>query len=315
MSAPSASADLPRAGRAGGCGNRRRPLSVPADGDAEPEATPAPAVDAEPTVERASRYRGACHGRSGGSKRFPKRRHPVEPLRRASDPAPVVPAEALVSVPEGPAIALTAADGQIGEVTEACGQFGAGASTRGCLQAPDLKTDLAPTEFIEVWRPGRRDDHARKPRHESGPRHRRPQRQPAHAATCGGSRRKSRCGRCRAAPRRWRPEHAGGWAASPTSAGTAAGIARARPATPSARTSGAPAASGSASRPSSACRAPGRPGAANAGSVAAVGRRHAVTVQIVTRTLRAKYIKGRGEGRDRRDREPIRIRRSPSLRR
>ena len=36
---------------------------------------------------------------------------------------------------------------------------------------------LAPTEFIEVWRPGRREDHARKPRHDRGPRQRRPQRQ------------------------------------------------------------------------------------------------------------------------------------------
>ena len=41
-----------------------------------------------------------------------------------------------------------------------------------------------------------------------------------------------------------------------------------------------------------------------AGSVAAVGRRLVATVRTAIPTLRAKYIKGRGEGRDRRDREP-----------
>ena len=41
----------------------------------------------------------------------------------------------------------------------------------------------------------------------------------------------------------------------------------------------------------------------NARSAAATVRR-AATVPIATRTLRAKYIKGRGESRDRRDREP-----------
>ena len=86
-------------------------------------------------------------------------------LYRASDPAPAVAEEAVVSVPEGATIALTGQAEQIGEVTEAPDGSAPGEAAEAASKT-DLKTDLAPTEFIEVWRPGRRDDHARKPRHE-----------------------------------------------------------------------------------------------------------------------------------------------------
>ena len=256
-SAPSVSADLP-APVAPAAAETVAPVSVPADGDAEPEAAPAPAVDAEPTsnvpvdIEEPATDAAALEA-------IPEAPASGEPLERASDPAPVVAEEALVSVPEGPTIALTGQTEQIGEVTEA-------PDSSAPVQAPeaasktDLKTDLAPTEFIEVWRPGRRDDHARKPRHESGPRQRRPQRQPhtpPPAAASDGI-----------------PVVAVAEGTPPLAVGDAGAGPVTRPAPgrrPASRapgrrrrairTPGAPAASGSASRPSSACRAPGRPGA------------------------------------------------------
>ena len=49
-------------------------------------------------------------------------------------------------------------------------------SPRSSEMAPNNQP--AAEEFIEVWRPGRRDEHAREPRHEGRPRHRRRQGEP-----------------------------------------------------------------------------------------------------------------------------------------
>ena len=161
-------------------------------------------------------------------------------------------------------------------------------------------------EFIEVWRPGRRDDHPRKPRHDSAPRHRRPQRQrqtpPAAAASDAsgcrgpGRRRDAASGGRRGA--RLRPE--------PTSAGTAVVTASVRAAAiataaPSARS----VSRGRIGVPSvvRAQRSGGWAATMTVGSAAAAGRRPGDRPDRDP-TLRAKYIKGRGEGRDRRDREP-----------
>src|SRR6478672_9957113 len=113
-SAPSVSADLPGP-VAPAAAETVAPVSVPADGDAEPEAAPAPEGDAEPTsnvpvdIEEPAADAAALEA-------IPEASAPGEPLEPASDPALVVAAEALVSVPEGPTIALTGQTEQIGEV-------------------------------------------------------------------------------------------------------------------------------------------------------------------------------------------------------
>src|SRR5262245_36247218 len=93
---------------------------------------------------------------------------PSEPVERASAPVPAGAAEQVVSVAEAPILAVsTQAEGPAQDVAVA--------------QPPSEvapKTGFAAEEFIEVWRPARRDEHARKPRHERGTRQRRPQRQP-----------------------------------------------------------------------------------------------------------------------------------------
>ena len=262
---------------------------------------PAPAVDAEPTsnvpvdIEEPATDAAALET-------IPEAEAPGEPLERAREPGPVVAAEALISVSEGPPIAVTGQTEQIGEVTEA-------ADSSAPVQAEtasktDLKTDLtdlAPTEFIEVWRPGRRDDHARKPRHESGPRQRRPQRQrhtPSPAAASDGV--------PVAAVAEGTPPPAAGDAGAETAPDQRrdGGRHRARPA--------------DAERPERPERQPRpdqrpdrrvraeRPGGPEQERGQRGGGRPPPRGDRPDRdpTLRAKYIKGRGEGRDRRDREP-----------
>jgi ATP-dependent RNA helicase SUPV3L1/SUV3 len=231
---------------------------------------------------------------------IPEAPAPGEPLERAGDPAPAEAAEALVSVPEGSAIALTGETEQIEAVTQA-------PDSSAPMQAPeaasetDVKTDLAPTEFIEVWRPGRRDDHARKPRHESGPRQRRPQRQrhtPPPAAASDGV--------PVVAVAEGTPPPAAGDAGAETAPDQRrdGGRHRARPA--------------DAERPERPERQPRpdqrpdrrvraeRPGGPEHERGQRGGGRPPPRGDRPDRdpTLRAKYIKGRGEGRDRRDREP-----------
>jgi ATP-dependent RNA helicase SUPV3L1/SUV3 len=295
-SAPSVSGDLP-APVAPAAAETVAPASVPADGDAAPEA--APVVDSEPTstvpvdIEEPATDAAVLEA-------IPEAPAPGEPLERVSEPAPVEAAEALVSVPDGPTIALEVQTEHVGEVTQA-------PDSSAPVQAPeaasktDLKTDLAPTEFIEVWRPGRRDDHARKPRHESGPRQRRPQRQrhtPPPAAASDGV--------PVVAVAEGTPPPAAGDAGAETAPDQRrdGGRHRARPA--------------DAERPERPERQPRpdqrpdrrvraeRPGGPEHERGQRGGGRPPPRGDRPDRdpTLRAKYIKGRGEGRDRRDREP-----------
>jgi ATP-dependent RNA helicase SUPV3L1/SUV3 len=84
---------------------------------------------------------------------------PTEVLAQAPDPPQTLeeaPVPASVPQPEGLA----------GEMVP---------SSPSAEAAP--KAELAAEEFIEVWRPGRRDEHARKPHHERRARPRRPQRE------------------------------------------------------------------------------------------------------------------------------------------
>jgi ATP-dependent RNA helicase SUPV3L1/SUV3 len=295
-SAPSVSADLPGL-VAPAAAEIVAPVSVPADGGAEPEAAPAPAVDAEPTsnvpvdIEEPAADAAALEA-------IPEAPAPGEPLERASEPAPVVAAEALVGIPEGPTIALTGETEQIGEVTEA-------PDSSTLVQAPeaasktDVKTDLAPTELIEVWRPGRRDDHARKPRHESGPRQRRPQRQrhtPPPAAVSDGV--------PVVAVAEGTPPLAAGDAGAAPDQRRDGGRHRAHPAGVE-RLERPERQPRPDQRPDRRVRAE-RPGGPEQERGQRGGGRPPPRGDRPDRdpTLRAKYIKGRGEGRDRRDREP-----------
>jgi ATP-dependent RNA helicase SUPV3L1/SUV3 len=83
----------------------------------------------------------------------------------ASAPEPPQPDQSPINVEETPSLAY-AAERPDGDVA-------------GTQPPPDdaAKAPLAAEEFIEIWRPGRRDEHARKPRRERRPRQRRPQRE------------------------------------------------------------------------------------------------------------------------------------------
>jgi ATP-dependent RNA helicase SUPV3L1/SUV3 len=260
-------------------------------------AAPAPEGDAEPAsnvpvdIEEPATDAAALEA-------IPEAPAP-EPLEPASDPAPVEAAQVLVlvSVSEGPTIALEEQTEQIGEVTLAPDSLAPVQAPEAALKT-DVKTDLAPTEFIEVWRPGRRDDHARKPRHESAPRQRRPQRQrhtPPPAAASDGI------------PVVAVAEGTPPPAAGDAGAGTApdhrrdGGRHRARPADAE-RPERQPRPD---QRPDRRVRAE-RPGGPEHERGQRGGGRPPPRGDRPDRdpTLRAKYIKGRGEGRDRRDREP-----------
>ena len=165
------------------------------------------------------------------------------------------------------------------------------------------RVEPAPVEFIEVWRPGRRDDHPRKPRHDSAPRHRRPQRQrqtPPAAATSDAT--------AAAVPADGMPPAVADAVAASTGADERrdGGRHRERP--------GGGDRNGRTERPSvsrgrtgvpSVARAPiGRVGADHERGQRGGGRPPHGDRPDRDPTLRAKYIKGRGESRDRRDREP-----------
>src|SRR5262249_60225140 len=78
--------------------------------------------------------------------------------------APPHPAHPPINVEETPSLAYSAER--------------PGGDVAGTQPPPDdaAKAPLAAEEFIEIWRPGRRDEHARKPRRERRPGQRRPQR-------------------------------------------------------------------------------------------------------------------------------------------
>lgn len=196
-----------------------------------------------------------------------------EPVEQAAAPAPAEVAELVIGVAEAPTLAVSAqAEGPAEDVSVP-------------EPPPEVvpKTESAVDEFIEVWRPVRRDEHARKPRHERGPRQRHPRRQPEAPLVA-------------AAPA----------VAEATSAPEAETHPRGRP-----EGSERPERERRADRPERRPRA-SRPQRAEQ------PQRRGDRLQRGERpdraphgdrpdrdpALRAKYIKGRGEGRDRRDREP-----------
>ena len=166
---------------------------------------------------------------------------------------------------------------------------------------PAATTEPAATELIEVWRPGRRDEHhPRKPRPERAPRQRRPQRRidapPVAAAAVHRRRRPAPTMRprpWRTLPRLRRRPRRARTAKLPIAAGT--GVA------PNGRAPRSFAAPGTPRAPSS-CGTPGARRRAQRGD--RPDRPPRGDRPDHDPDLRAKYIKGRAEGRDRRDREP-----------
>jgi ATP-dependent RNA helicase SUPV3L1/SUV3 len=90
----------------------------------------------------------------------------AEPIELAGEPMPAEP-EAVLSVPEAPALAVSEPSQPLADSEAAA-----------LPQPPESasKTEVSATELIEVWRPGRRDEHPRPPRHERRPHARRPRR-------------------------------------------------------------------------------------------------------------------------------------------
>ena len=273
----------------------RPPEAPPAPVESTPQvplvqATPAEAastdgaVAAAPAVEDQSKPEPSVEMTEAATAGAPPVEEPVvetaapapnEPIEQATAPVLAEAAELVLSVAEAPTLAVSVqAEGLAEEVSES-------------EPPPEVvpKTESAAEEFIEVWRPARRDEHARKPRHERGPqrgpRQRHPRRQPE---------------------------------APPVAAASA--VAEATSA-PEAHTRGRPEGSERPERERRADR-PERPPRAPRPQRAEQSRRRGDRSQRGERpdrashgdrpdrdpALRAKYIKGRGEGRDRRDREP-----------
>jgi ATP-dependent RNA helicase SUPV3L1/SUV3 len=199
-------------------------------------------------------------------------------------------AEAVVSVPEAPAL-------DVSEQTEGA----AGVEDRSAApQPPDAAAaavELAATEFIDVWRPGRRDEHARRPRGERGSHQRRAARQPAEAPPVATS-----SGEIAAL--------GGDDAAKPADAAAASPAA---PRQARHRHRGPPDRADRPDRQPRPDRSPRHPRSERfdrpqRGDRMPHGERpeRAAHGERPDRdpALRAKYIKGRGDGRDRRDRDP-----------
>jgi ATP-dependent RNA helicase SUPV3L1/SUV3 len=208
--------------------------------------------------------------------------HPVEPM-------PVEASETVISAAEVPVLAVSE-------------------QVEGATEVKDISTVSAPpeslgepatAEFIDVWRPGRREEHARRPRPERAARQRRPHRQ------------------TEASPATAAPDQAAATAADPAAASTAdsaAPVPGADAARDARRRSHAradrsdqperrprPDRSPPHGRSEDVDRAPRgkRPPRGEHPERAARGDR-----PDRDPALRAKYIKGRGDSRDRRDREP-----------
>jgi ATP-dependent RNA helicase SUPV3L1/SUV3 len=205
-------------------------------------------------------------------------------------------AESVISVLEAPVLAVGEPSGEAAEIKDIAGSP---QPPKADANEDSATAEPVATEFIEVWRPGRRDDHARRPRQDRGARQRRPQRPtPAPLATA--------------------PSDAAAASSADPSGGAAGVSVEPAPSSderrePSRRRQ---ARSERGDRPERAPRpdrAPRPPRAerfdrAQRGDRPQRGERpeRAAHGDRPDRdpALRAKYIKGRGDGRDRRDREP-----------
>jgi ATP-dependent RNA helicase SUPV3L1/SUV3 len=217
---------------------------------------------------------------------------PSEPVEQVSAPAPADAAELVVSVAEAPTLAVSAQAEELAQDVA-----GSQPSSEVAPKTELPKTEFAAEEFIEVWRPTRRDEHARKPRHERGPRQRRPRREPQTQPVAAAPAETAAVG-------------------ADSAAAPAAGTAEASPA-PDAHPRSRPDRTQRrereqrADRPERHPRGPRPPRAEQprrGGERPQRGERSERTPRgdrpDRDPALRAKYIKGRGEGRDRRDREP-----------
>ncbi|MGZ3326018.1 MAG: helicase-related protein [Xanthobacteraceae bacterium] len=271
------------------------PSPAPQPGEGDAASGSAPGVDAESDLE-APVDAGAKAAEISASEPAAEAVAPTAPVGAAGEPALADPPDGVVGgVAAAPAPEVPR---QADEVQEA---------HDGSAPSQPAETvsssEPAPVEFIEVWRPGRRDDHPRKPRHDSAPRHRRPQRQrqtPPPAATSDAA--------AAAVPADGMPPAVAGAVAASTGADERrdGGRHRERP--------GGGDRNGRTERPEGQPRPDRRPerGARidrAGGSDHDRGQRGGGRPPRGDRpdrdpTLRAKYIKGRGESRDRRDREP-----------
>jgi ATP-dependent RNA helicase SUPV3L1/SUV3 len=268
------------------------PAPQPGEGDAASGSDPV--VDAESNLD-APVEAGAKAAEISPAQPAAEAVEPTAPVGAAGEPALADPPEGVVGgVAAAPALEVPRQPDEVQKT-----QDGSAPSQPAETAS---SSEPAPVEFIEVWRPGRRDDHPRKPRHDSAPRHRRPQRQrqtPPVAATSDAT--------AAAVPADGMPTVAGAVAAS-TGADERrdGGRHRERP--------GGGDRNGPTERPERQPRPDRRPergarvdragGPDHERGQRGGGRPPHGDRPDRDPTLRAKYIKGRGESRDRRDREP-----------
>jgi ATP-dependent RNA helicase SUPV3L1/SUV3 len=208
------------------------------------------------------------------------------------EPTPAEALETVISAAETPALAVSE------QVEAAVG----GKDISAVPPPPDAASqgELATVEFIDVWRPGRREEHARRPRTDRAPRQRRPHRRTEEASPAAAA-----------------PDQATATSADQATA-SAADSAAPAPAADDARDArrrrqAHPDRSDQPERRPRPDRSP-RHGRSEDRDRAPRGERppRAERPDRAARgdrpdrdpALRAKYIKGRGDGRDRRDREP-----------
>jgi len=269
---------------------RSAQATLPQAASTDDAVAPVPAVDGEPSPEPSVETTEAATADAPAVEDAvveAAASAPNEPVERSSAPVLADAAEPGVGVAQAPTLAVSAqAEGVAQDVA---------VSQPPSEVAP--KTEFAAEEFIEVWRPVRRDEHARKPRHERGPRQRRPQRQPGAQLV----------------------------AATPVGTAAVSADSEAAPTAGTAESSPAPDAhprsrpdrterrerERRADRPERHPRAP-RPPRAEQPRRGGERPQRGERAERASRgdrpdrdpALRAKYIKARGEGRDRRDREP-----------
>jgi ATP-dependent RNA helicase SUPV3L1/SUV3 len=257
-------------------------------------AAPALALETEPIPDAAAEMRETTPDPSSFAPAVEAAAAaPDTPAERANEPVPG-PAT-MISMPEAPTLAVSEQADVLAESTS---------SSSSLPSQGAAKAEVATEEFIEVWRPGRRDEHTRKPRRERAPRQRQPDRQTQASAVVATA------------------EAAA--AISPDSAAAPAAEASPAPADGRRRARlGRPDRADRSDRPDHSERPPRsdrpeRHPRADRAEHADHGRSQRDRPQRGDRpersahgdrpdrdpALRAKYIKGRGDGRDRRDREP-----------
>jgi ATP-dependent RNA helicase SUPV3L1/SUV3 len=266
-----------------------QPAALAEPGSAD--EAPAPAVAMEAMPDAAVETAGATPEASPIEAAAQVASAPEEPIGLADATVPDV--EVVISVAEAPTLA----------VSEPAERTAANDRSSDPLEGPaPTRTEPATEEFLEVWRPGRRDERARQPRRERGPRQRRAE-APTQASAL-------------ATP----PDATPGTGADSAAAPVASDVSPApdgrrdhrraaqvgRPARgerpqrePRPDRSNHPARGARAEHVDPAASQRGRPQRGERADRAPRGDR-----PDRDPALRAKYIKGRGEGRDRHDREP-----------